>query len=234
MKKIILTFLINTTLCTFSQAQYMAYDGTRYITVTGSAEVELQPDELELQITLKEFHRSSSNGKVSLEELENQFYEVLEANNISKDNVLLNTSKYNWYRWWSYRSHSVGQKTLILKVSTEDDLMSLVKQLSFEGLHSLQVTNTTSSKAQAMRKEIKIKAMLAAREKAEYLLESMGEEVGQVLVVQEVNDRYSSNNYSGTKALSNFSTSVSSTNEIEGIPSIQIRYEITAKFAIKE
>lgn len=211
-------------------SQRIDHDDRRFISVTGSAEVVIQPDEIELQIVLKEYDLALNKEKI--EKIESDFFKILKQNSISSEQVLLNDSQYSWYRWWSYRNDFHGQKHYILKLSTETDLMSFMKELNIKGVHSINISKTTSSKSQALRKEIKISAMKAAKEKAEYLLESVGEKVGQLISVQEIINPYS--RYSNSPIRSNSSRSIETQNQIENISPILIRYEVKTKFAIKE
>ena len=61
----------------------------RSITVTGSADMVVTPDEIELSIELVEY-----NDKVNLQSIEKAFYKILAKNNISKEKVTFNNSGY--------------------------------------------------------------------------------------------------------------------------------------------
>jgi uncharacterized protein YggE len=88
---------------------------------------------------------------------------------------------------------------------------------------------------QSLRKEVKIAAMKAAKEKAAYLLESIDEKVGRIISVQEVSDNYSSYRWRGNQNLvSNVSVqSNRSSDEFDQVTSITLRYQIKAKFEIQ-
>ena len=82
----------------------------------------------------------------------------------------------------------MAQKSFILKVSDLKKMNDLVALLDAEGVRSMHVRNYSHSKIENYRKEVKIAAMKAAKEKAGYLLEAVGASLGEVIEVQEYND----------------------------------------------
>jgi uncharacterized protein len=206
----------------------------KYISVTGSAEIVLQPDEIELEIVLKEYGDRDIEPKVELDKIEEKFFTILSRNKISRDKILLNNMGYDWYYWWHYRDEYHKRKHYTVKISTDTDLMRLMKELDFEGVESLRIGNRTNHKMQELRKEVKIQAIKAAKDKAEYLLESIGNELGDVISVEELAGYGSEYFYRDYNVMSNVSiNNNSSGDEIENIASITLRYEIKAKFEIK-
>lgn len=212
-------------------AQALKAEEKRYITVTGSAEVSVQPDEIELEIVLKEF--GDRDNKTDLAKLEREFFNTLEKNKIPKEKVTFNNSNYYWYYWWRYRKEYHKEKRYNVKLDKSTDFLSLMKDLDKNGVHSLSIANSTNEKLQVLRKEVKIQAVQAAKDKAEYLLESIGEKLGRVLAIEELPDN--SNYYWRNNQISNVAISTNRTEEeFDNIASIKLRYEIKAKFEIKE
>ena len=71
-------------------------DTRKFIEVTGSAEMTIQPDEIELEIVLVEYDKNGQ--KVKLNTIESNFYEVLKRNDINTNSLTLNTA--DTYYWW--------------------------------------------------------------------------------------------------------------------------------------
>lgn len=232
MIKGIITICIVLTSLHIPFAQELKTEEKRYITVTGSAEVNVQPDEIELEIVLKEF--GDRNDKTELTKIEKEFFNVLEKNNIPMERVTFNNSGYYWYYWWSYRNEFYKDKRYNIRLDKSTDFLSLMKDLDRKGVSSVRIANTTNEKLQHLRKDVKIQAVQAARDKAEYLLESIGEKLGRVIAIEELPDN--SNYYwRNNQAMSNVAISTNETgNEIDNIATIKLRYEIKAKFEIKE
>ncbi len=215
-------------------AQNVNSENVKHISVTGSAEVIVQPDEIELEIILKEYGKAM--GETELIQIEDKFLKILEKNGVAKEKVLFNNSdSYYWYYWWSYRDQYHQQKRLNVKLDKSTDFLSLVQDLDFEGVHTLRIVKTSNQELQKLRKEVKIKAIQAAKEKAVYLLESIGEKLGGVISIEEVPDHTNRYYWSrNTNLISNVSVQQNrSGEEIDNIASIKLRYEIKAKFEIK-
>ena len=90
------------------------------------------------------------------------------------------------------------------------------------------------------RRQVKVEAMVAAKEKASALLEAIGQKAGKVIEVIEMpesaNANYWYNPYSAQNLTSNCVVSQPSSGYSEGgesyVPSIKLRFEIKAKFEI--
>jgi hypothetical protein len=243
MKRLLLVMLV---LFAFQQIEAQE---ERFIEVTGSADVVVQPDEIELEIIIKEYYSRDffkkgtqkyqlgdvSDGKETIQQIEGLFFQILEQNSIPKSSVVINDQNNYWYYWWAYRNENIKRKRFSLKLSNETDFLKLVQSLDQPWVQSLRVSNTSNKKLQSLRKEVKIAAMKAAKEKAAYLLESIDEKVGRIISVQEVSDNYSSYRWRGNQNLvSNVSVqSNRSSDEFDQVTSITLRYQIKAKFEIQ-
>jgi len=215
------------------KGQDVKTDERRFISVTGSAELIVSPDELELEIVLKEYS-SNKNKRVELATIESKFEDILKKNNIDRQNVLFGNSNFYWYYWWSYRNDTYKQKKYNIKLNSSTDFLSLVQDLDIDGVHSLRISNSSNKELQRLRKDIKIAALQAAKEKAMYLLESIDEKVGKVISIEEVPDNRNYYWRGNQRILSNVAvTSNSSNDEIENVAKIKLRFEVKAKFEIE-
>lgn len=205
----------------------------KFISVTGSAEIIVQPDQLELEITLKEYNQGKR--KIDLSKIESKFFDVLKSNQVEEKNVQFTSSHYYWYYWWNYRKEHLKQKRYKLQLNSTTDFLALVQALDMPGVLSLRIANTSNKKLQQFRKDIKISALKAAKDKANYLLESIDEKLGSIISVEEIDQQ--NNHYywrQNQQILSNVSiNSGSSYDNIEHVAAIKLRYEVKAKFEIK-
>jgi len=207
---------------------------SRFISVTGSAEVVVSPDEIELEITLKEY-TSQKDTKIELPKIESKFIDILNKNKIEKRNIIFGNSDYYWYYWWSYRNDTYKQKKYKIKLDNSTNFLALVQDLDTEGVHSLRISNTTNKQLQELRKDIKISALRAAKEKAIYLLESIDEQIGKIISIEEVPDNRNYYWRGSQNLLSNavVSTNAASNDDIENVATIKLRYEVKTKFEIE-
>ena len=201
----------------------------RHIAVTGSAEVIVQPDEIELEIKLKEY----GSPKIQLSDIDKEFRETLKQHGISENQILYSNPDLYWYSWWHYRNDSYKQVSYTLKLNSTTDFLGLVQSLNFDGVHTLKVSNSTNKELQKLRKDIKIAAIKAAKDKAQYLLESIDEKVGKAITIVEVPDSRNNNWRGSQNLMSNVSIASSPSNDgLENVATIKLRYEVKATFEI--
>ena len=162
---------------------------TRSIEVKGSSEMEITPDEIFVGITIKEYKKGGS--KVSLDKLESDLTKAIKRLNIDEDKLRAqNIYGYNW-NWRKRRPDDfLGSKNFILEVEDLKKMNDLVDMLDPEGLTNMNVQTYSHSEIESYRKQVKIGAMKAAKEKAAYLLESVDEKVGRILEAQEIEYGY--------------------------------------------
>ncbi|QBZ97295.1 SIMPL domain-containing protein [Flavobacterium sangjuense] len=227
---------------TLSVANAQNLDTRKFIEVTGSAEMSINPDEIELEIVLGEY--DDGGKKVKLDDIQNDFYKILKKNKIDTKTLSLDSTNNNWYwwYWWNYRNASYRTKTITLKLNSKTNFLQLVEDLNDKYTQSIRISKTTHNEIQRLRKEVKIEAMKAAKAKATYLLESVGEEIDGLLSAEElpeVNTNYNNFWYGRQSFTSNVSNSVVSNNSsyddgaIDNAGQIKLRYEVKAKFKIK-
>jgi|688.fasta_scaffold190214_2 uncharacterized protein YggE len=221
----------------FLQANYLfaqpATDTRKFIEVTGSAEKTIKPDEIELEIVISEYVKDGST--VKLENIEKEFYLALKKNSINTDSLKLNGLESNyWWYWWNNRNKNLKSKTFKLSIRSDINFLKLTEELNKKWVESISIIEKKNKNIQNYRREVKIEAIKAAKEKATYLLESIGEQIGNVISVEEIPDEatifYPSRNLTSNSILN---TSSSETDEISNVSSIKLRYEIKVKFEIR-
>ncbi|MCB0402646.1 MAG: SIMPL domain-containing protein [Flavobacteriales bacterium] len=235
MKKIgILLALTITSL--FTQAIEVTTEMNRIITVTGSAEMVVPPDEIELEITITEQGNQLSG-------VEKAFWTILLGHQITENDALFNhvNSTFYWYYWWHHRNDSRQSKQITLKLDAKTDFMKLVKDLDKDYITSIRITGSSNKHIQELREEVKIEAIRAAKKKAAYLLEAVDAELGELVQVDEIKSIDNSNpswywqpqqdTYSNS--VLSYSKSGRSGSYMENVPEIKLRYEIQTKFKIK-
>ena len=233
MKTLILSFF---SLIWLSQVGAQDLTGTqqgKFISVVGSAEMMVTPDIIQLEITLHEY--SKSKIKKSLKKVEADFYDTLFKHGLSKEDITFKNSKFYWYHWWHYyRSNTYSNKKYLVTLNSDIDILKLLQDLDRDGIRSLSIAQASNSKIQELRKQVKIQAIQAAKEKASYLLESIDEKVGAVISIEERQEKNNLYWRGQSQLVSNVAVNYqSSGNEIDNVSTIKLRYEIHAKFEIK-
>ena len=153
----------------------------------------------------------------------------------------LNCSLYGaWPGWWKKEILSVASYSL--KVNGAQKLKKLFEKFDQLKITEVNITKATHSKIVSLRKENRIAAIKAAKEKSDYLLNSIGEKTGKPIQINEITNRNQQNfatanflnspNYYKSKELIIKGYSAKK-NEIVQFEKIKISSSIYIKFQIK-
>lgn len=208
------------------------------IEVTGSAEMEVVPDEIYISIVLRE--KNKNNDKWKIETQEDNLIQKLKETGFDIKNLSLSGAdgdlQYRVFR----KNRVLTEKRLLMKVKDAGEVNKLFQILDELEIEDAGISKTSHSQIEKFRKEIKIEAMKAATDKADYLLTAIGEQTGKPLMIREQDYTFNTENIYGSRAsnqvvlrgISNSYTPKGFENEI-AFTKIKIRYEIFAKFGIK-
>lgn len=234
---IALTCLLFTN-CKAQQMTKEVYPQTRTINVTGSAEKEIVPDIIEFTINIKEYWKEEFEPgkkyedyktKVPMTQIEPGILDQLKKLGVQENQIKV-SGIGNSYR--PSGKELLVSKTLVLTLSNFVIVDKITKSIDPKGVSNLYISDLKHSSIETIKKEVKIAALKAAKEKAEYLLESLDEKCGKVLMISEA--EYSYNPpvpYTMEKRANIQSDQGSSATELR---MITIKYEMNATFAIAE
>ena len=192
MKRIAVTLsMMLFTLLSFSQSDKNPYPRT--ITVTGSAEMEIIPDEIYVQVDLKEYDKKGQ-GKISVDRIKQDFLNTVKALGIPDS--LVSIAGYdgnNWNPWWRKKNKKEELYASIsyqIKLKNSKQVDDLVDRLDDNATQNFFIQRTSSSKMEELRKKLKIEAIRAAKEKAAYLAEAIDEKIGVAVTINEPTEYY--------------------------------------------
>lgn len=165
-------------------------DLRKKITVSGTAEAEVTPDIIYISISLKEYLKDgNSKKKVEITELETQLFNAVQNAGISRDNLMINNlSSYNTAGEKKKNPDFLVSKQYRLKVTDLNKWNSIIGAVDPKGVAYTNIDSYDYSKIEILKKELKIKALQAAKTKALYLVESLGNKLGSVIDIQELNN----------------------------------------------
>lgn len=165
-------------------------DLRKKITVSGSAEMEVTPDIIYLSISLKEYLKdNNSKKKVDITTLENQLYAAVQKAGLEKENLTINDlSSYNYATEKKKNPDFLASKQYRLKVTDLNKWNLILGAIDPKGIAYTNIESYDYSKIESLKKDLKIKALQAARVKAAYLVEALGDKLGSVIDIQEVNN----------------------------------------------
>lgn len=187
MKKLIaLTFIALFSLNAMAQQ----VDLRKKINVSGSADAEVTPDIIYLTISLKEYFKDNNSKKrVEITEIEKQLYNAVLKAGIDKENLMVNNiSSYNYITEKKKNPDFLAKKQYRLKVTDLNKWNEIIGSIDTKGVDYTNIDSYDFSGIEALKKELKIKALQAAKVKALYMVESLGERLGGVIDIQEINN----------------------------------------------
>ena len=172
------------------------------ISVSGSAEMEIVPDEIFVNIVLTEYQKRGETKK-DLETIKAQFLESCKSAGISDSLIsIIFYSGYNNSSYYFIRKRKTSDlfATITYQVKFKNTFLmdNLVDKLDDNATQSFRIVSTSHSRINEYRKQLKIKAIQTAKEKGIYLTEAMNEKLGETITVTEPVEwqpSYNNNNY---------------------------------------
>jgi uncharacterized protein YggE len=161
------------------------------IEVTGSAEIEVIPDEIYFSIALKEYFQDekAQKNKVTIDALEKQLVTAITEAGLKKEDLSIG-SMGGYKNWYGRKKPQLflEEKQYVLKLANLYKLDNIMSRLDERGTQYANISRVEHSKIKEFKKEIKIKALQAAKDKATYLIEGIGEKLGEALEIKEVDE----------------------------------------------
>lgn len=215
------------------------------ITVSGSAEMEIVPDEIYVNISLREYQKKGESKK-ELEFIKSQFLESCKAANIADSAVsIASFTGYNNYVNFRKRKKDpnlMASITYQVKFRDSKTMDALVEKLDDEATQSFIIVNTSHSKMTEFRKQLKTQAIIAAKNKGLYLTEAINEKLGAAITIKEPDERsqwpLASNNFVSNAVSQYRSQAILSyddkdiSQEID-FKKIKLRFEVSVIFALQ-
>ncbi len=165
----------------------------RTINVNGTAEMEVVPDEIYVQVDLREYDKKGS-GKVDIETIRNKFLTAVKAIGLTEADISVQGySGWDGNYWWYKKNKKQNPDmkagiTYWVKVSSTAKMDELVGKMDDEATQNFFIAKVSHSKIQEFKKQLKIQAIKSAKDKAIYLSEAINEKVGEAITINEPNE----------------------------------------------
>ncbi|HEX6223795.1 MAG TPA: SIMPL domain-containing protein [Chryseolinea sp.] len=176
---ILFVFLL-ATLASFGQE---TFKGEHFIEVTGSAEMEVEPNEIFLFVRLREFEEN--RAKVSLEKLDQEFLQAVKAANIDRKNLTLADAGSKLDKIRRKDKDAFREKSYEIKLTSAAELEKFLEKIEPVKIDRLDITRLHHSEMEKFKIDLKVKALQAAQTKASTLLKSIGAEIGKPIMVRD-------------------------------------------------
>lgn len=206
MNKLTQFFLISilfTTILAFGQSNNQTTEEKPYIEVVGKYEMEIIPDEIFIKIVIHEKYESRT--KITIQEQEDSLKVKLKSIGIDLSNLYLNDVNADFVKISWSKKDVLTKKDYTLKVSDAAEVKQVFQELENLQITDASISKVSHSKIDSLRKVVRIKAIKAAKEKAEYLLAAIDEQIGKPLIIRENMPQYYSQDTYRMNSRSNYS-----------------------------
>ena len=249
MKKImpllIVLFAATTTKAQQPQPLFTNNPYPKTISVSGSAFMEIVPDEIYVNIELSEYQKKG-DAKKDIESIKNQFLESCKSAGIPDSAISIvsysGNNNYYFIRKKKKSSDLLAAITYQVKFKSSKMMDDLVEKLDDNATQNFIIASVSHSRIIEFRKQLKIKAIQAAREKGDYLTEAIGEKLGEAITINEPSEwqpLYIDNNARSNNGYFNFNTIGNKEEEINtatpevDFKKMKLRFEVSIVFALK-
>ncbi|MGZ3851900.1 MAG: SIMPL domain-containing protein [Flavisolibacter sp.] len=221
------------------RAQNVVNPFPKTITVSGSAEMEIVPDEIYVMVDLKEYEKKGQ-GKVAIDKIRQDFLSAVRSLGLPDSAVSVAAyDGYNgnpWLRKKNKKDELYASITYQVKLRSAAQVDQLVDRLDDNATSNFYIASTSHSKLAEFRKHLKIQAVKAAKEKAGYLAEAINEQVGVAVTINEPNEYFqpfyglAANRMMKAQALDAVQTADQPQADFK---KMKLKYDVTVVFALK-
>jgi len=229
MKRILPMLLLAVSLGATCQTGEKNFIDQPYIEITGKAEMEVSPDLFNIRIIISE---EDSKNKISVAEQEQKMVQVLEKMDIDVNKDLLVKDITSEFKKYIIAGKEIILHKEYLLILRDPSLVPRTfTELEKTGISNIVIMSAESSHFAELRKEVRINAIKAAKEKAKYLSEAIDQETGKALYIQEINQDFLPR-YSNT-ILMRAKIADDSDEAVFEFEKIKIEYSVLCRFELK-
>ncbi|NBO62371.1 MAG: SIMPL domain-containing protein, partial [Flavobacteriia bacterium] len=167
----------------FLFSQNKTSEDAPYIEVDGYAEKEIIPNEIYIGIILRE--RMENKVKVTIEAQEKQLREALTTLSIPIANLSVADANADYVKVSWQKRDVLTKKEYLLKVGNATAVGKVFQELEKLKIQDGFIDHVSHSAIDSLRKQVRIEAIKNAKEKADYLLNAIGQSTGNALIVSE-------------------------------------------------
>jgi|AGTN01.1.fsa_nt_gi Uncharacterized conserved protein len=235
MKEVLLAMVMLFSTTGWAQTGEKNFIDQPYMEVTGKAEIEVAPDEIYLQILLRE---ADIKNRGSVDDQEKRMIQALEQLGIdTQKNLKIKDVISNFkYKVFSQKEILLS-KQYELMVHDGRTVGQVLLTLENIGVSNVSVTRVDHSNIEKFRHDVKVNAIRVAKEKAQDMAQAIGQTVGKALYVQEVDIERFAPQYSNVAVRAMGATSLDMELKDKVAPldfeTIKLQYSILCRFELK-
>lgn len=218
------------------------------ITVTGVAETEVTPDEIYVQVDLREYDKRGV-GKINIDTIKSNFLAACKSIGIADSNISVQAYQSNNNYWELKRSRKKNPDmnatiSYMIKLGDTRKMDELVDRLDDEATQNFFIAKLDYSKKVELKKQLKINAIKGAKDKATYLTSAIDEHIGGAISITDLegsaefvgNLINQSNGYPNKYMSPRYYTNISSRSDNDnniGFSKLKFHFEVSVEFALQ-
>ncbi len=158
----------------------------RTITVFGTAEKSVDPDEIYLSINLSEY-QDDAGLRVGIKELEQRLLKAAADAGIAAADIRVE----NISGFGSYQMEGQGfmpSKSYLIKAKNIGAVNMLMAKMNDAGASSVNTMYYSHSQVDTYMRDLKVQALKTAREKADMMVRANNEKLGKIVSIEDTED----------------------------------------------
>ena len=229
-KTLIITLLFGMVI---SYSQTKNFIDQPYLETTATVDTLVVPDKIHISILITE---KDTKGKVSVEKLEQRMNTKLKSLGIdTKEQLFLSDAGSNFKRYFLKRKDILKDKAYTLIVYDAKTAGKVIIGLEEIEISNVNLTKTEFSKIEALKLELKRKAIIKAKTQSKTLLEPLDQILGKAIHISDLNTNYNPQYYNRARNVQ-FDEIIVTRSAAEPIDiefqKIKVQVSINIKFAI--
>lgn len=167
----------------FAQVGTKNFIDQNYIEVNGKAKIEIVPDQIYLNINLSE---KDTKNKESVDKLEKEMLNTLTKIGLDiEKQVSVVDFTSNFQTYFLKKKDIMKSKSYQVIVHDTKTLSNLYRSLEEIGISNINIEKVDHSKIEALKLELKVKAIKSAKAKAKALTAALDQEIGKAIYINE-------------------------------------------------
>ena len=230
MKYILVVAFTNWAGFAFAQSGEKNFIDQNYVEVTGKAEMQVVPDLIYLKIKISE---KDSKNKVSVAAMEKMMTDKFQELGIDvKKDLSVNDFLSFFKNKMLAKADVILAKEYQLVVHDARTAGRVINELEKLDISNVSVDHLDHTKIEDLRKEVKMNAVKAAKDKAEYLTKSIGQNIGRAIFISELDNNFSPSNSISVRGYSYSYSEPKLAIDLD-FEKIKLEYSILVRFELK-
>lgn len=229
MKLLASLLFVSSFLSAIAQSGEKNFIDQNYIEVTGKAEMQIAPDLIYLKIRLSE----RDKGKPQLPDVEKKMIDKLQEIGADTKKDLSVGDQLSRFRAKAFSTDIVISKEYLLTVHDAKTANRVFLELEKLEISNVSIDHLDHTKMLEYRRELKINAIKAAKEKAEGLTKAINQNIGRAIFIQELENLpvFTSNNIR-VRGVASYASEAKQEVDVD-FEKIKLEYAILTRFELK-